>query len=124
MGRVDQAETALGAEMRLAADKGKGKRASGKDGGDKIVKRFVVPNYFRSKSLTSGLGSCTRYTQMGPSSTKSSLRMTKLVTAFRSVKVTGKTKRMRSGFACWTVPHRNSTSARSRMTFAVPSWRP
>ena len=39
VGRVDQAETALGAEMRLAADKGK--KASGKSGGDKIVKRFA-----------------------------------------------------------------------------------
>lgn len=52
MGRVDQAETALGAEMRLAADKGKGKKASGKSGGDKIVKRFVIP-------CCRGLGSLT-----------------------------------------------------------------
>ena len=42
VGRVDQAETALGAEMRLAADKGKGKKTSGKGGGDKIVKRSVA----------------------------------------------------------------------------------
>ena len=42
VGRVDQAETALGAEMRLAADKGKGKKTLGKDGGDKIVKRYVA----------------------------------------------------------------------------------
>ena len=44
VGRVDQAETALGAEMRLAADKGKGKKTPGKDGGDKIVKRYVAVN--------------------------------------------------------------------------------
>lgn len=44
VGRVDQAETALGAEMRLAADKGKGKKTPGKNGGDKIVKRYVVVN--------------------------------------------------------------------------------
>lgn len=38
VGRVDQAETALGAEMRLAADKSKPK--GGKpDGKDKIVRR-------------------------------------------------------------------------------------
>lgn len=42
VGRVDQAETALGAEMRLAADKGKGKKTPGKGGGDKIVKRYVA----------------------------------------------------------------------------------
>ena len=47
VGRVDQAETALGAEMRLAADKDKGKRASGKGGGDKIVKRSVAINFCR-----------------------------------------------------------------------------
>ena len=36
VGRVDQAETALGAEMRLAADKkDKGKKSAG----DKIVRR-------------------------------------------------------------------------------------
>jgi len=44
VGRVDQAETALGAEMRLAADKGKGKKTPGKNGGDKIVKRYVAVN--------------------------------------------------------------------------------
>ena len=41
VGRVDQAETALGAEMRLAADKSKGK-ASGDKGKDKIVRRYVL----------------------------------------------------------------------------------
>jgi DNA mismatch repair protein MSH6 len=41
VGRVDQAETALGAEMRLAADKSKGK--VGKDmAKDKIVRRYVI----------------------------------------------------------------------------------
>ena len=40
VGRVDQAETALGAEMRMAADKSKGKVSEGK-GTEKIVRRFV-----------------------------------------------------------------------------------
>jgi len=38
VGRVDQAETALGAEMRMAADKSKGKVSEDK-GKDKIVRR-------------------------------------------------------------------------------------
>lgn len=38
VGRVDQAETALGAEMRMAADKSKGKISADK-GKDKIVRR-------------------------------------------------------------------------------------
>lgn len=38
VGRVDQAETALGAEMRMAADKEKGKVSEDK-GKDKIVRR-------------------------------------------------------------------------------------
>lgn len=38
VGRVEQAETALGAEMRLAADKGKGKVSADKEK-DKIVRR-------------------------------------------------------------------------------------
>ena len=41
VGRVDQAETALGAEMRLVADKFKGKTSTDK-GKDKIVRRYVV----------------------------------------------------------------------------------
>lgn len=40
VGRVDQAETALGAEMRMAADKEKGKVSEDK-GKDKIVRRCV-----------------------------------------------------------------------------------
>jgi hypothetical protein len=40
VGRVDQAETALGAEMRMAAEKSKGKVSEDK-GKDKIVRRFV-----------------------------------------------------------------------------------
>lgn len=49
MGRVDQAETALGAEMRLAADK-KGGKAKGKPtpedkGKDKIVRRELNKVY-------------------------------------------------------------------------------
>lgn len=40
VGRVDQAETALGAEMRMAADKSKGKVSEDK-GKEKIVRRFV-----------------------------------------------------------------------------------
>jgi len=49
VGRVDQAETALGAEMRLAADKSKGKVSSDK-AKDKIVRRhvddFSCPSHF------------------------------------------------------------------------------
>ena len=48
VGRVDQAETALGAEMRVAADKGKGKGkfASAIDkGSDKIVRRELNKVY-------------------------------------------------------------------------------
>jgi DNA mismatch repair protein MSH6 len=39
VGRVDQAETALGAEMRMAADKSKGKVSNDK-AKDKIVRRY------------------------------------------------------------------------------------
>ena len=46
VGRVDQAETALGAEMRVAADKGKKKGLSAADkGGDKIVRRELNKVY-------------------------------------------------------------------------------
>lgn len=48
VGRVDQAETALGAEMRLAADKskGKGKKAAKEDKAkDKIVRRELNKVY-------------------------------------------------------------------------------
>jgi len=41
VGRVDQAETALGAEMRVAADKSKGKASADKSK-DKIVRRYAV----------------------------------------------------------------------------------
>ena len=41
VGRVDQVETALGAEMRLAADKSKGNSNADK-AKDKIVRRYVV----------------------------------------------------------------------------------
>ena len=41
VGRVDQAETALGAEMRVAADKSKGKASADKSK-DKIVRRCAV----------------------------------------------------------------------------------
>ncbi|KAJ7074366.1 muts domain V-domain-containing protein [Mycena amicta] len=44
VGRVDQAETALGAEMRLKADKSKGK-ASADKGKDKIVRRELNKVY-------------------------------------------------------------------------------
>ncbi|KAI0792522.1 DNA mismatch repair protein Msh6 [Abortiporus biennis] len=46
VGRVDQAETALGAEMRLAADKGKKGKTSAEDKGkDKIVRRELNKVY-------------------------------------------------------------------------------
>ena len=59
VGRVEQAETALGAEMRMAAEKEqtkskpKGKAASGAQ--DKIVRRqvlvlFIIPHILRSPS--------------------------------------------------------------------------
>jgi DNA mismatch repair protein MSH6 len=41
VGRVDQAETALGAEMRVAANKSRGKGGDDKQK-EKIVRRFVV----------------------------------------------------------------------------------
>lgn len=45
VGRVEQAETALGAEMRMAAEKDKGKTTKGKSAAssaqEKIVRRFV-----------------------------------------------------------------------------------
>lgn len=41
VGRVDQAETALGAEMRVAADKSRGKGGNDKQK-EKIVRRFVI----------------------------------------------------------------------------------
>lgn len=41
VGRVEQAETALGAEMRMAAEKSSGKaKAKGSAGQDKIVRRY------------------------------------------------------------------------------------
>jgi hypothetical protein len=40
VGRVDQAETALGAEMRVAAAKSNGKASTDK-GKEKIVRRYV-----------------------------------------------------------------------------------
>ncbi len=46
VGRVDQAETALGAEMRVAADKGKGKgRSTNTENKDKIVRRELNKVY-------------------------------------------------------------------------------
>ncbi|KAF7798458.1 hypothetical protein EIP86_009679 [Pleurotus ostreatoroseus] len=47
VGRVDQAETALGAEMRVAADKdkGKGKLSAGDKASDKIVRRVLNKVY-------------------------------------------------------------------------------
>lgn len=45
VGRVDQAETALGAEMRVAAGKGKGKQASADKGSEKIVRRALNKVY-------------------------------------------------------------------------------
>ena len=45
VGRVDQAETALGAEMRVAADKGKGKQAAAAKGSEKIVRRELNKVY-------------------------------------------------------------------------------
>jgi len=41
VGRVDQAETALGAEMRVAANKSRGKGGNDKQK-EKIVRRSVV----------------------------------------------------------------------------------
>ena len=41
MGRVDQSETALGAEMRVAADKSRGKVGDDKKK-EKIVRRCVI----------------------------------------------------------------------------------
>ena len=49
VGRVDQAETALGAEMRLAAAKSKGKVSEDK-GKDKIVRRCVGPSVLNTYS--------------------------------------------------------------------------
>ncbi len=46
VGRVEQAETALGAEMRVAADKGKKKGGTAEDKGkDKIVRRALNKVY-------------------------------------------------------------------------------
>ena len=45
VGRVDQAETALGAEMRVAADKGKSKGKTAADKADKIVRRTLNKVY-------------------------------------------------------------------------------
>ncbi len=41
VGRVDQSETALGAEMRVAANKSRGKAGNDKQK-EKIVRRFVA----------------------------------------------------------------------------------
>ena len=122
VGRVDQAETALGAEMRLAADKGNGKKVSGK-GGDKIVKRFVSLTRYHSRSLTDNTENYTKCTPTGLSLTMNSSRTTKRAIASLSAKVAGMTKRTCSGFACWTVLLQNSISAHSQTMFAAPSWR-
>lgn len=47
MGRVDQAETALGAEMRLAADRAEKNKKDNvkKEAGEKIVRRCVIYRY-------------------------------------------------------------------------------
>ncbi|TCD63485.1 DNA mismatch repair protein msh6, partial [Steccherinum ochraceum] len=45
VGKVAQAETALGMDMRLAADKGKKTKAGGDGGGDKIVRRELNKVY-------------------------------------------------------------------------------
>jgi len=46
VGRVDQAETALGAEMRVAANKSRGKAGDDKQK-EKIVRRFVAISWAR-----------------------------------------------------------------------------
>jgi DNA mismatch repair protein MSH6 len=51
VGRVEQSETALGAEMRKAADKGKGK-ATGKE--DKLVGRSLK-GVFTNGTLVEGV---------------------------------------------------------------------
>lgn len=50
VGRVDQAETALGAEMRVAADKTKGKSSEEKTK-EKIVRRYVFSSYTSRRIL-------------------------------------------------------------------------
>ena len=47
MGRVDQAETALGVEMRLAADRAEKNKKDNvkKEAGEKIVRRCVIYRY-------------------------------------------------------------------------------
>lgn len=66
VGRVDQVETALGAEMRLAADKKKGKGEDKDKGKDKIVRRWVAYFTFASPMMTHDchLASSTRFTPM------------------------------------------------------------
>lgn len=66
---MDQAETALGAEMRIAASKGKGKVKGGEDKAkDKIVRRFVyvmLRSFSRSQPPYS-LGNSIKSTQTEP----------------------------------------------------------
>lgn len=72
VGRVDQAETALGAEMRMAADKSQGKISKDKNK-EKIVRRQEIGQIetvtFSDPAI---LVNSTKFTRMVPSSTPSS----------------------------------------------------
>lgn len=66
VGRVDQAETALGAEMRLANEKGKPKPKQTKEK-EKIVRRLVHHRHTSpSIQLTCRPASFTKFTPMAP----------------------------------------------------------
>jgi hypothetical protein len=65
VGRVDQAETALGAEMRLGKEKEKGKPA-GKES-EKIVRRYILRILPCDSDIYTSSGSSIKSTPTGPS---------------------------------------------------------
>lgn len=78
VGRVDQAETALGAEMRLAADKEKSGKSKGSASGDKIVRRELNKVYTNGTLVDAELltdeqaGHCVALREVDPESDKGS----------------------------------------------------
>lgn len=76
VGRVDQSETALGAEMRVAKSKGKPVEDKGKE---KIVRRYIETRRQLRIGADLSTESSTKFIPTERSSTRNSLRMNKLV---------------------------------------------
>jgi hypothetical protein len=116
VGKVEQVETALGAEMRVAASKGKGSKTA-----EKGLVRRVLNKVFTNGTLVDGdflvdeeAGHCISI-RVCNSATVSKLN---LLAIYRN-KTT-----MRSDLPYLTARRRSSTSAHSKTTFVVPNSRP